>query len=72
MQRAGQGPLNRRVLIVDNTLAGATSAAARSVRALVAELDARAIQVVDQPQAGVDRALPWFGKSEPGEQLPAP
>jgi len=47
MQRAGSGSLVRRILIVDSGLAGTTSAAARSVRALVAELGARAIEVVE-------------------------
>src|ERR671935_1803263 len=30
-----------------------------------------ALELVDQPQAGLDRPLPRFGQAEPGEQLPA-
>jgi hypothetical protein len=29
------------------------------------------VELVDQPQAGLDRGLPRLGKAEPGEQLPA-
>ena len=47
MQRTGAGPLIRRALIVDSALAGATNAAARSVHALVTELRARNIDVVE-------------------------
>jgi len=47
MQRVGNGPLARRILIVDSGLAGTASAAARSVRGLVAELNVRGIQVVE-------------------------
>ncbi len=46
MQRTGAGPLIRRALIVDSALAGATNAAARSVHALVTELRARNVDVV--------------------------
>jgi len=47
MQRTGAGPLARQVLIVDSGLAEPNSAAARSVRALEAELRARNIQVLE-------------------------
>ena len=47
MQRTGAGPLARQVLIVDSGLAAATSTAARSVRALVTELRARNIDVIE-------------------------
>src|SRR5262245_34729778 len=41
------GPLQRRVLIVDQGLSGAQSAAGRSVRALATELEARGIHIVE-------------------------
>jgi arginine decarboxylase len=47
MQRAAAGPLTRRVLIVDNSLAQATSTAARRVRGLVTELQARNVAVIE-------------------------
>ena len=47
MQGTGSGPLARRVLIVDDGLAGNTGTAARSVRGLVAELKARGIEAVE-------------------------
>ena len=47
MQRTGAGPLTRQVLVVDGGLAEATSTAARSVRALVTELRARNIDVLE-------------------------
>ncbi|HKE44074.1 MAG TPA: Orn/Lys/Arg decarboxylase N-terminal domain-containing protein [Steroidobacteraceae bacterium] len=47
LQRTGAGPLTRRVLIVDSALAETVSAAARSVRALATELQARNIEVVE-------------------------
>ncbi len=47
MQRSGNGQLTRRVLIVDQGLAGTASAAARSVRALVDELHARGVATVE-------------------------
>ena len=45
MQSTGASPLARQVLIVDSGLAETASAAARSVRALAAELHARNIEV---------------------------
>jgi len=48
MQRTGIGPLARRVLIVDPELVDQTSAAARSVRTLAAELNASAIQTLEE------------------------
>ncbi len=47
MQSTGSRPLARRVLIVDNALADATNAAARSVRGLATELRARNMEVVE-------------------------
>jgi len=47
MQRTGAAGLTRRVLIVDNEVAESTNAAARSVRALTAELRARSIEVIE-------------------------
>ena len=46
MQGSSSSPLARRVLIVDDGLAGSASTAARSVRTLVAELDERRIEAV--------------------------
>ncbi|HSC67668.1 MAG TPA: Orn/Lys/Arg decarboxylase N-terminal domain-containing protein, partial [Cellvibrio sp.] len=47
LQPRGNGVLARRVLLVDQGLAGPSSAATRNVRALVAELEARSITVVE-------------------------
>src|SRR5882672_4547365 len=47
IQRTGTGPLARRALVIDSGLAGAASAAARGVRGLVTELQARKIDVVE-------------------------
>jgi arginine decarboxylase len=47
MRTAGSGPLIRRVLVVDAGLAEATSAPLRSVHALMADLRARKIEVVE-------------------------
>ena len=47
MRSARSGPLLRRALIVDADLAQATSAAARGVRALMSELRARGLEVVE-------------------------
>lgn len=47
IQGTGAGSLARRVLVVDSGLAEATSAAGRSVRALVSELQARRIEVIE-------------------------
>ena len=47
MQRTGAGPLARQVLVVDGGLAAATGTAARSVRALVTELRARNVDVLE-------------------------
>ena len=47
MQRTGTAGLIRRVLVVDNNLAGTPNAAARSVHALESELRARTIEVVE-------------------------
>ena len=47
MQRTGAGPLTRQVLVVDGGLAEPTGTAARSVRALVTELRARNVDVLE-------------------------
>ena len=47
LKRMGAGPVARRVLVVDEALAVSTSARARSVHALVAELHARNVEVVE-------------------------
>jgi arginine decarboxylase len=47
MQGTETGAVLRQALVVDEGLAGTTSAAARSVRALVAELQARNVHVVE-------------------------
>jgi arginine decarboxylase len=47
IQRTGARPLTRRILIVDSSLAQTAGAAARSVRALATELQARNIEVVE-------------------------
>jgi len=47
MQRRDGGPRTRRVLIVDHGLAEAANTATRNVRALIAELGARAVEVVE-------------------------
>jgi len=47
LQRTGAGPLTRRVLVVDNSLAETATAAGRSVRGLATELRARNIEVVE-------------------------
>src|SRR5687768_12732998 len=47
LQRGGANSLIRRALVVDNGGAATTNAAVRSVRALVSELQARAIEVVE-------------------------
>ena len=47
LQRTEASSLVRRVLIVDSALAETTNTAARSVRALVTELRARGIEVVE-------------------------
>lgn len=47
LQRRENGPLARRVLIVDHGLNGPITTATRNVRALIAELDARSIAVVE-------------------------
>src|SRR5688572_9097760 len=47
LQRSAVNSLIRRVLVVDNEVAATTNAAVRSVRALVSELQARAIEVVE-------------------------
>ena len=46
-QRTGTGRLVRQVLIVDSDLAEGTSVAARSVRALAAELTERGVHVIE-------------------------
>ena len=47
MQSTGARPLARQVLVVDQALAEPTTVAARRVRALVSELRARRIEVVE-------------------------
>jgi hypothetical protein len=47
LQRGGANSLIRRALVVDNGCAQTTSAAVRSVRALVAELRTRAVEVLE-------------------------
>ncbi|HEY6644083.1 Orn/Lys/Arg decarboxylase N-terminal domain-containing protein [Povalibacter sp.] len=47
IQRTGAAPLIRQVLVVDSGLADSKGAAARSVRALVTELESRSIEVIE-------------------------
>src|SRR5215471_15439923 len=46
-QRTATSARTRRVLIIDNAVAETTSAASRSVRALIDELDSRNIEVLE-------------------------
>ena len=57
MQRTRGGAVVRRALIVDSGLAESGSAATRSVRALVAELNARKIEVVEALSCEDGRAV---------------
>src|SRR5262245_33609094 len=47
MQRTGVGPLTRQVLVIDSELAEKTSVASRSVYALIVELQARRVAIVE-------------------------